>query len=343
MRIFYSDVHRRHAPRRELSGGDLMAAVEVPQRADMIVAALKAADIGDIALPEAFGLRPIIAVHTQSYVQFLQSAHEEWSKDYPGLDALPLIWPMRGLRQRPPASIDGRLGYYSADAGTPITAGTWQAATAAVDVALSATAAVLGGERLSYGLCRPPGHHAAADVMCGYCYLNNAAIAAQWSRDQGAARVVVLDVDYHHGNGTQDIFYARDDVMFVSIHADPDQEFPYFLGYADEVGEGAGNGYTLNLPLPWGTAWAGYAAALDRAVERIETYRPDILVVSFGADTYTGDPISRFRLQALDFAKMGAIVGQLGLPTVVLQEGGYAVEALGGNVVNFLSGVAGDE
>ena len=162
MRIFYAETHHRHAPSRELSGGDLMAAVEVPRRAETILAALTAASLGDIEAPETFGLETILSVHTDSYVQFLQSAYEDWSAEYPDRDALPLIWPMRGLRQRPPASIDGRLGFYSADAGTPITAGTWPAARAAVDVALSATEAVLGGERLGYGLCRPPGRHASA-------------------------------------------------------------------------------------------------------------------------------------------------------------------------------------
>lgn len=343
MRIFHSDVHRRHAPRRELSGGEFMAAVETPERAETILAALQAASVGGVEPPEAFGEKPLRAIHTKAYLDFLRTAHADWRREYPDHDALPLIWPMRGLRQRLPASIDGKLGYYSADAGTPITAGSWDAARDAADIALSATAAVLGGERVSYGLCRPPGHHAGADLMCGYCFLNNAAIAAQWARGRGAERVAILDVDYHHGNGTQDIFYARDDVLFVSIHADPDEEYPYFLGYADEAGEGRGKGFNLNLPLPWGTAWSGYAAALDQAVARIEGYRPDILLVSYGADTFKDDPISRFTLDTLDFAKMGAAIAQLGLPTVVVQEGGYAVEALGANVVSFLTGVAGDE
>ena len=343
MRIFHSDVHRRHAPQRELSGGEFMAAVETPERVETILGALQAASIGSLEAPETFGEKPMAAVHTRAYLDFLKTAHQDWRREYPDQDALPLIWPMRGLRQRLPASIDGKLGYYSADAGTPITAGSWDAACGGVDIALSATRAVLAGERVSYGLCRPPGHHAAADLMCGYCFLNNAAIAAQWARDQGAERVAVLDIDYHHGNGTQDIFYARDDVLFVAIHADPDQEYPYFLGFADEAGEGRGKGFNLNLPLPWGTSWPDYTGALDQAVARIEGYRPDILIVSFGADTFKEDPISRFTLETLDFAKMGAAIAQLGLPTVVLQEGGYAVEALGTNVVSFLTGVAGDE
>lgn len=342
MRIIHSDTHRRHAPRRELSGGEMMAAVETPQRIDTILSALTTAAIGPVEQPETFGLAPILAVHTEPYVQFLETVYQKWSVDYPGCDALPLIWPVKGLRRHLPTSVDGQLGYYSADAGTPVTEGTWAAATASVDIALTATSNVLGGDGLAYGLCRPPGHHATVDIMAGYCYLNNAAVAAQWARDRGAARVAVLDVDYHHGNGTQDIFRARDDVLFVSIHADPAMEYPHFLGYADEMGEGAGEGFTVNLPLPWGTKWPAYATALEHAVAKIETYRPDLLVVSFGADTFKDDPISRFELAEMDFALMGAMVGQMGLPTVVLQEGGYAVEALGRNVVNFLTGVQGD-
>jgi len=339
MRTIYSQTHHRHAPRRELSGGELMPAVEIPQRAENILAAVTAADLGAIDSPDEFGLSPILSVHTEPYVRFLESAYSEWSAEYPDHDALPLIWPVRGLRRRMPASIDGRLGYYSADAGTPITAGTWAACCAGVDISLTATSAVLGGESLAYGLSRPPGHHATIDVMGGYCYFNNAAIAAQYALDRGAGRVAILDVDYHHGNGTQDILYARDDVLFVSIHADPDQEFPYFLGFSDETGEGQGTGFTLNLPLPWGTKWPAYASALDQAAAKIEAYRPDLLIVSFGADTFKDDPISRFELEEMDFARMGAMVGQMGLPTVVLQEGGYAIDALGRNVVNFLTGV----
>jgi acetoin utilization deacetylase AcuC-like enzyme len=343
MRIIHSDSHRRHAPSRELSGGELMSAVETPARADAILSAMRAANLGPIEAPESYGLAPILAVHSEPYVQFLESAYEEWSQEYPGHDALPLIWPVSGLRRHLPASIDGRLGYYSADAGTPVTEGTWEAACAAVDIALTATSIALGGEGPTYGLGRPPGHHATVDVMAGYCYFNNAAIAAQWARDRGADRVAILDVDYHHGNGTQDIFRTRDDVLFVSIHADPAQEYPYFLGYADETGKGDGAGFTLNLPLPWGTQWPAYAAALERAVAKIEAHRPDILIVSFGADTFKDDPISQFELTELDFAQMGAMIGQLGLPTVVLQEGGYAVDALGRNTVNFLTGIEVDD
>ncbi|MEM7442871.1 MAG: histone deacetylase family protein [Pseudomonadota bacterium] len=343
MLIIHSDAHRVHAPKRELSGGDFMIAVETPQRADAILAAVKAAGIGPIEEPETFGLDAILAVHSEAYVSFLVHCYEEWAAEYPSRDALPLIWPVKGLRRRVPESIDGRLGYYCADAGTPVTAGSWVAARAGAEISLTATNAILEGAPAAYALSRPPGHHASADMMCGYCYLNNAAIAAQHALDRGAARVAILDVDYHHGNGTQDIFYARDDVLVVSIHADPDQEYPYFLGFADETGQGAGEGFTLNLPLPWGTNWQTYAAALDRAVSRIEAFRPDLLVVSFGADTYKGDPISRFELEELDFAPMGGMIGQLGLSTIVIQEGGYAVDALGRNVVNFLTGLQGDE
>jgi acetoin utilization deacetylase AcuC-like enzyme len=193
-----------------------------------------------------------------------------------------------------------------------------------------------------FSLCRPPGHHASTDVYCGYCFFNNAAVAAQWFRDNGAGRVAVLDIDYHHGNGTQEIFYGRDDVLFVSLHADPNVEYPFYLGYAEERGEGAGEGFNLNLPMPFGTTWDGYRAALDAALARIRDYSPDAVVLSFGADTFQEDPISQFKLNSDDFTRMGEVVGRgLGVPTLTVMEGGYAVDALGVNVANLLQALEG--
>lgn len=338
---FTSDVHKAHAPAHELSGGEFMVAVEIPARAEIVAQALVAAGHGQARAPTDFGLAPIGAVHTRAYLDFLATAHDEWRALYGDRDAFPLIWPMRGLRQRVPRVIDGKLGYYSADAGSPITAGTWPAAYASAQIALSATQAVLDGAPAAFALGRPPGHHASADVYCGYCFLNNAAIAAEHARGHGAGRVAILDVDYHHGNGTQDIFYRRGDVFFASLHADPDQEYPYFLGFADECGQGDGDGATLNLPLCWGTVWDGYAQALDHACKAIARFAPDLLIVSFGADTYKDDPISRLALETADFAPMGARIAGIGRPTVVVMEGGYAVDALGDNTVGFLAGIAG--
>jgi acetoin utilization deacetylase AcuC-like enzyme len=207
-----------------------------------------------------------------------------------------------------------------------------------VQSALSALDAVLAGARAAFALCRPPGHHAGADYMGGYCYLNNAAIAAEAAQAAGCKRVAILDIDYHHGNGTQDIFLARGDVFFASIHADPRTDYPFFWGHADERGVDEGEGATLNLPLPRGIAMRDYEAALDRALGATAGFGADLLVCSFGADTFAGDPISFFALETADYGPLARRIASLGLPTLVVMEGGYAVEALGANVAAFLSG-----
>jgi acetoin utilization deacetylase AcuC-like enzyme len=187
-------------------------------------------------------------------------------------------------------------------------------------------------------LCRPPGHHSGSDYFGGYCYLNNAAIAAEAAIAQGRKQVAILDVDYHHGNGTQDIFYARADVAFASIHADPETDYPFFWGRPDETGEGEGEGANLNLPLKRGTRWNDYERALGRALEQLGAFGPDLLIVSFGADTWGGDPISHFQLETADYRSIASRISSAGLPTLIVMEGGYAVEALGANVAEFLSG-----
>jgi acetoin utilization deacetylase AcuC-like enzyme len=233
--------------------------------------------------------------------------------------------------------IDARLGRYSYDAATPIAAGTWEAAFWGAQTALAAANAVLSGEQAAFALCRPPGHHCGADYLGGYCYLNNAAIAAERARAAGR-RVAILDIDYHHGNGTQDIFYARGDVLFVSIHADPATDYPFFWGHADEIGEGDGEGANLNLPLPHGTELSAYRLALATALERIDAWGADLLICSYGADTFIDDPISHFALETRDYALLAGDVAALKLPTAIVMEGGYAVDALGANVATFLSG-----
>jgi acetoin utilization deacetylase AcuC-like enzyme len=224
------------------------------------------------------------------------------------------------------------------DAGVPIAAGTWTAVYQSAQVALTAADLMVQGAKAAFALCRPPGHHAAAGMMGGYCYLNNAAIAAQYLRDHGAAKILVLDVDYHHGNGTQSIFYQRGDVSFVSLHGDPLVEYPNFLGYADELGDGEGRGHNHNFPLPHGTAWDTYAPALDAACRVAQSYRPDAIIVSLGVDTFEADPISRFKLRSDDYLRMGERIGALGCPTLFVFEGGYAVDAVGVNTVNVLTG-----
>jgi acetoin utilization deacetylase AcuC-like enzyme len=333
----YSESHLLRRAKTELFGGELISPHESAVRAQYVLERIKASALGEVIGPRSFGLEPIRRVHDAGYLDFLAHVWDEWSAaGYRG-EAIPTCWPARRMAQKIPNHIDGKLGYYSAAAETSICAGTWTAALGAVDVALTAAARVLGGEVGAFALCRPPGHHAARDFYCGYCFLNNAAIVSQWLRDQGAARIAVLDVDFHHGNGTQDIFYARDDVLFVSIHGDPREAYPHFLGYADEMGEGAGVGFNHNYPLPRGAAFDMWGAALRDGLRKITEFAPDFLVVSLGVDTFERDPISFFKLTAEDFSTYGAMIGALKIPTLFLLEGGYAVAEIGINVVNVLS------
>lgn len=339
MKIIYSEDHKLHHGAKELNRGEMVPQFEMPSRAEMIFERLKHTGFGEIVAPERFGDEAIHAVHAQDYVRFLETAWSEWVEEE-GDDQFAIAWvfPCRGLRQTAPASIHGKLGYYAFDVAIPIVEGTWRAVRTAADVALTGYSFLNNGERAAFSLCRPPGHHAMRDLGGGYCYLNNAAIAAQALRDSGARRVAILDVDYHHGNGTQGIFYDRGDVLFVSLHGDPKFEFPYYLGYADERGEGAGEGFNLNLPMPAGTAWKAYAAALNAALGRIREFGPSALVVSLGVDTFKKDPISRFRLENDDYLHMGEVIAGLNAPTLFVMEGGYAVEEIGVNAVNVLSG-----
>ncbi len=311
---------------------------ETPRRAEIVIERVKAVELGEILAPQEFGLDPILKVHNKGFVDFLQTAWSEWSSTGRTFDALPHVWPVPGLGRRLSNSIDGKLGYYAIDAGTPITTGTWRAVLSSAQVALTAQKLVATGERGAFALCRPPGHHAGSDFYGGYCFLNNAGIAAQAFRDQGAKRVAILDVDYHHGNGTQQMFYEREDVLTVSLHADPRQEYPYFTGYADEIGAGAGEGYHMNLPLPWGTDWRRYTEALELALTRVRQYGAEALVISLGLDTFEHDPISRFKLMEEDYHRLGERIAWADLPTLFVMEGGYAVDALGINTVNVLMG-----
>ena len=341
MRTIFSEDHRLQDGKSELVDGRMLPCFEMPRRAEMILARVREVGLGEVLPPDDHGLAPIERVHRHDFVAFLRSAWNDWSATGRSHDALPLVWPTRTLRQVCPERIDGRISYYALDAGTPITAGTWRAAHASAQVALTGAARVAAGERAAFSLCRPPGHHAAADVYGGYCFLNNAAIAAQSLRDSGAARVAVLDVDYHHGNGTQSIFYDRGDVLVVNLHAHPLEEFPYFLGYAEERGEGAGEGANLNYPMRHGTGYDLWSEALEAACRAIATWRADAVVVSLGVDTFKDDPISRFRLESDDFTACGRRIAALGLPTLFVMEGGYAVEAIGVNAVNVLTGFEG--
>ncbi|MFO6448700.1 histone deacetylase family protein [Erythrobacter sp. NE805] len=337
MLTFCSPAQSSHAPLRELHNGGWMDHAESPAR----LASMRAA-LGAVREPADHGLAPILAVHDAGYVAFLQGAHDAWLAAGREGDAIPYAFPVRGRRPLALERIDARLGRYGFDAATPIAAGTWASAYGAAQSALSALDAVASGEvRQAFALCRPPGHHAGADYFGGYCYLNNAAIAARAAAARGLGPVAVLDVDYHHGNGTQDIFHEDGSVFFVSIHADPVRDYPYYWGHADERGAGDGEGATLNLPLPRGTRWDTYEGALGKALEAIAAFGAKTLIVSYGADTFESDPISHFALTTDDMARIGAGVATLGLPTVTVMEGGYDVAALGRNVAAFLAGLEG--
>ncbi|HEX3151558.1 MAG TPA: histone deacetylase family protein [Gemmataceae bacterium] len=339
MKTVYDERHVFHEARAELHRGTIHSPpFERAERAERIADAVREAGLGEVVSPADWGLEPIRRVHDGAYLDFLAHIHGRWRRMHGNTDAVPHIWSCRSLRQVIPESIYGQLGYYSFDGGTPITAGTWQAALVAAQAALTGQRLIQGGETSAFALTRPPGHHAARDVYGGYCFINHAAVAAQAFRDGGVARVAVLDVDYHHGNGTQAIFYDREDVLFVSLHAHPLIAYPYFLGYAEERGAGVGEGFNLNLPLPDQTDWDGYLPHLAQALHRIADYGPAALVVSLGVDTLAGDPISGFRFRLEDFGTLGRELAQLQVPTLFVMEGGYVGKDLGTAVVNVLRG-----
>jgi len=339
MKTVFSPRHRGHANQLELVAGDIVPGFELTSRAEYIAARVAAVGLGAIIEPTEHDLTTAARVHRKDYLDFLPTIWDRWTAEGRSGTALPFTWPTRGLRGDVlPEFIDGLLGYYSFDAGCGIVEGSWDAIKSSHDVALTAAGLVQSGERAAFALCRPPGHHAGAGFMGGYCYINNAAVAAQWLRDNGARRVSILDVDYHHGNGTQEIFYARDDVQVINLHADPMQEYPYFLGHADERGIGAGEGFNLNYPMRFGTDWTRWSQSLEDACGKLLSYAPDVVVVSLGVDTFEKDPISKFKLRTEDFSKIGERIARLGLPTLFIMEGGYAVEEIGVNAVSVLTG-----
>jgi len=330
--------HHRHHHGAELDGGRLIDSWEHPGRADMVDRATDAAGWATVT-PGELDRRLVESVHDPAYVGFLESAWTRWLEaGHTTSSAMAFAWPARRMSGLPPTAIDGLLGYHSFAADCSIGEHTWPAAAASAAIAQSAADLAADGESGVFARCRPPGHHASRDQYGGYCYLNNAAVAAQRLRDRGQARVAILDIDYHHGNGTQDIFYERADVVFTSIHADPHQEFPYFLGHADETGTGEGAGANLNVPLPHGTGASEWFAALDTSLTWIAAADATATVVSLGVDTFRDDPISAFTLDVDDFPEIGRRLRVLPRPVVFVLEGGYATEQLGINVMAVLGG-----
>jgi acetoin utilization deacetylase AcuC-like enzyme len=342
MKTVYSPKHLGHAGNVELIAAAVAPAFEKPSRAEIVKARVESERLGPIVPPAEHDLSWAKKVHRADFIDFLPTVYDRWLAEGKTGTAMPMTWPTRGLRgDVAPQSTEALLGFYSFDAGATFVAGTWEAIKASYDVALTGAALVKTGERSAFAVCRPPGHHAGDHFMGGYCFINNAAVAAHWFIQQGAKRVSILDVDYHHGNGTQQIFYERADVQVINLHCDPLVEYPYFLGHADETGAGAGLGFNHNFPMPIGTGFDRWNEALEEGCKRLAAYAPDVVVVSLGVDTFEKDPISKFRLTSADYPKIGRRIAALGLPTLFVMEGGYAVDEIGVNVVGVLTGFEG--
>lgn len=358
MHIVYTDRHRAHNTDEVLVEGRPFETYEVPARAEQILNAIQTAQLGSLMAPTDHGLEPIHAVHDADYVAFLRGVYDESAAYFQ--EAGPVFtWTFANRHAvRKPKGFLGLKGYYAFGWGSPILRGTWEAAYWSAQCALTAADLVSHGQRVAYALCRPPGHHAAADLYGGYCYLNNAAIAARYlqtllvtNRDAVPARLIgqepagrpeiaILDVDYHHGNGTQLLFDSDPTVLYCSIHAHPDQEYPYYWGEANEQGEGPGEGTNRNWPLPRGTGDAAYLAALDEALSAVCSFGPRTLIVSAGLDTVEGDPQGGFCLTTKGLQEIGRRIAGLDLPTMIVQEGGYRLDQLGQNAVAFLQAFA---
>ncbi|MFQ5547293.1 MAG: histone deacetylase family protein [Woeseia sp.] len=336
----YSEDHRSHDGLLEEAGDGYAPSVECPARANNVAAEIAHRMPGDIIPPRAYGDDKLTRIHDADYLEFLAVAWDEWvAAGETGTNAKPFAFVGSGMRNADSRNIFGKLGRYSFGTDAPLVAGSWQAIRRSAETALTGADLVLEGEGLAFSACRPPGHHASAALCGGYCYLNNTALAAQSLIDGGLEGIAIVDVDYHHGNGTQSIFYERSDILTISLHADPAFEYPYFLGFGDERGSGGGLGLNRNYPLPFGTDWAVYSEALDDALERVREFAPAALVVALGLDTFAGDPTTSFGILAEDYYTMGERLGSLGLPTLVVLEGGYAVDEIGANTVNFLEGI----
>jgi acetoin utilization deacetylase AcuC-like enzyme len=336
MKVIFSELQKDHYPKNFLSSGAPQENPEVPERADRLLQAALAAGL-ELLEPEDVGLEPIAAVHTPEYLQFLQNIYRRWCYiDGASAEVVPNIHPDRRDGAYP-ASAVGQAGFHMLDTGCPISAETWTSALISAHTALQGAALLIDEEDSAYALCRPPGHHAGKDFAAGFCYLNNSAIAAQELLAE-FGRVAILDIDVHHGNGTQDIFYQRSDVLTVSLHADPERFYPFFWGHAAERGRGEGLGYNLNIPLQRGTGDKDYITQLDKALTRIEAFAPGALVVALGLDAHESDPFQGLAISTAGFGKIAARIASLELPTLLVQEGGYVSDELGANLESFLEG-----
>ena len=336
MITIFDEAQRAHDPQFFLSSGAAQPCPEKPVRVDALLGAVRALGGPVVQAPDA-GIDPILRVHPARYLTFLQTIHSRWSR-IPGASAevIPNIHPANRTDGYPLSAV-GQAGFHQTDTSCPISAETWGAAYASAQTAIHGADLVHQGERAVYALCRPPGHHAFAELAGGFCYLNNSAIAAQRLTDAGR-RVAILDVDLHHGNGTQGIFYDRPDVLTVSIHAHPERYYPFFWGYPEERGAGAGLGANLNLCLERGTGDEGFMAALDKGMQAVADFGADTLVLALGLDAFEGDPFAGLAVTTPGFGRIGRAVAAMGLPTLIVQEGGYLCPELGQNLEAVLSG-----
>lgn len=335
MKAFYHEDQSQHDPQFYMKNGNPTPAREVPERGDIFRRVLANLNIS-ISATMDFGLTYISQVHSPDYISFLRSVYPEWSQLPDANDEIiPKTNPGRYAATYP-IEIIGRVGWHLMDTSCPLGKGTWKGAYASAQTAISAADAVAKKEcDVSYAVCRPPGHHAFSDGAAGFCFLNNSAIAAQRLL-KDFERVAILDVDLHHGNGTQAIFWHRKDVMTVSIHADPAYCYPHYWGYAHEKGEGDGYGFNLNFPIPEGTADIEYMETLELALDQLDAYAPDAIIIGLGLDASEQDPFAVLALTTSGFSQIGKRIKELNKPTVIIQEGGYISPILGDNLAAVL-------
>ena len=343
MKVFWHEAQRKHAPRFFLLRGKPRANFEVPARAEALLAACQAMRL-DIVTPAPADRAALLSVHDPAYLDFVRDAHAVWAASPDaGEEVVANSHPspeMLANGASMPEHIVGRAGWFTADAACPIGPHTWESAVWAASCALAAADEAAAG-RSAYALARPPGHHAYRARAGGHCYVNNAALAVERLREAGCQRVAVLDIDSHHGNGTQAIFWNRADVLFVSLHGDPNRYYPWFTGHEAERGGGPGEGFNLNLPLPIGSGDDAWLAALAAGLAAIRGFRPDALVVSLGFDASEHEPLNALAVTADGFARAGERIGALRLPTAIIQEGGYNTSLLGELLTRFLGGFGG--
>jgi len=336
VKVIFAAEQLQHYPKQFLSSGAPAPNPEQPERATCLLAAARSSGLQEEA-PEDYGDAVLASVHTSQYLQFLQNIYTRWSRIADAsAEVLPNVHPISRNDGYPKSAV-GQVGFHTYDASCPISADTWSSARSSAMTAAHAAHQVLAGERACYALARPPGHHASQDLAGGFCYLNNCAIAAQLLL-QKFQRVAIVDIDVHHGNGTQRIFYERSDVMTLSIHADPIRFYPFFWGYANETGAGEGDGFNVNLPLARGCDDRLYMKTLTTALDIVAAYTPQALVIALGLDAHESDPFKGMSLSTRAFGQIGAELAALGLPTVLVQEGGYLSAALGDNLSSFLEG-----